>query len=103
MTSYRENGLSSSNRKVIYRMQGYLGPYTSHQTNMSLTPCDYIYLVEAKFSKCDPRISRIVSITYVITHNTITTIYASDGGNHRLAFQSNLVIATNVIVNDCFQ
>jgi len=50
-------------------MQGYLGPYTSHQTNMSLTPCDYIYLVEAKFSKCDPRISRIVSITYVITHN----------------------------------
>ena len=34
---------------------------------------------------------------------TITTIYASDRGDHRLAFQSNLIIATNVIVNDCFQ
>jgi hypothetical protein len=84
-------------------MQGYLGPYTSHQTNMSLTPCDYIYLVEAKFSKCDPRISRIVSIPMLLLIITITTIYASDGGNHRFAFQSNLVIATNVIVKDCFQ
>jgi hypothetical protein len=66
-------------------MHGYLGPYTSYQSNMSLTPCDYIYVLEVKFSRREPRTST-------------TTVYASDGGNHRLAFQSNLVIATNVIL-----
>lgn len=73
MTSYRENGLSSSNRKVIYIMQGYLGPYTPRRSKMSDTLRLYPPVRGQNSASCEPRTPRIVSITYVILAITITT------------------------------
>lgn len=71
MTSYRENGLSSSNRKVIYRMQGYLGPYTPRRSKMSVTPCDYIYPLEVKIQRVVSQEHQelIINLCYTCNNN----------------------------------